>query len=127
MRCVERLASPSEVVHEETGETEIHQASDLHERVADGGRDRRPLFEERGRFREGVPISRHDSQGTEAASELTLQVSHPQDGQAARAELLRLRVVPEPAPIATWSIAAASATALALSGSSASKPAIRAR
>src|SRR5215471_12362150 len=96
MRRVERLARLSEVVHEETGETEIHQAPDLRESVADPGRDRRPLFEERDRFREGVPISRHDPEGTEAASELTLEVSHPQDGQTAHAELLRLRVVPEP-------------------------------
>src|SRR3954451_5520544 len=78
------------------GKTEIHQASALREPVADRGRDRRPLFEDLDPFREGVPIPRHDSQGTEAASELTLQVSHPQGGQTAHADLLRLRVVPEP-------------------------------
>src|SRR4029079_4844326 len=95
MRCLECLACRLEVVHEESGETEIHQTSALGELVADRLRDLRPLFEECNRFREDVPISRHDAQGAEAPCELSLQLPLAQDGQAAGGELLSFRVVSE--------------------------------
>ena len=80
---------------EESGETEIHQSPALGEPVAGRSRDLRPLFGERHRLRVDVPIHRHDSQRAQAACELSLHVPRPQDGQAARGELLRSRVVPE--------------------------------
>ena len=54
-----------------------------------------PSSRERHRLRVDVPIHRHDAERAQAACELSLQVPRPQDGQAARGELLRCRVVPE--------------------------------
>ena len=95
MRSLERLARSYELVREKSAETEIHQSPALRERVPDRFRDLRRLFEERQRLGQGVPIPRHDAQRAQAACELSLQVPRPQDGQAARAELLGCRVVPE--------------------------------
>ena len=62
MRSLERLACRLEVVHEESGKTEIHQTSALGQPVADRSRDLIPLFEEPSSVQEDVPIHRHDAQ-----------------------------------------------------------------
>ena len=62
----------------------------LGEPVADRSRDLRPFFGERHRLWVDVPIHRHDAERAQAACELSLQVPRPQDGQAARGELLAL-------------------------------------
>ena len=88
------------------------------------------LFEERHRLRVDVPIARHSmpERRSRQRPSSRSRFRARRTGRHARASSVSCRVVPERAADGDARyVAAASATALALAGSSASKPAVRAR